>query len=73
MIIGTPTLTQRRSILQLLTSTMPISTDIDLVKLAEMTTGYVGADLTALCREAAMQAVFRSSLVWLQISQQKCN
>lgn len=41
---------------------MPISTDVDLVKLAEMTTGYVGADLTALCREAAMQAVFRSSL-----------
>ncbi|XP_064312415.1 ATPase family gene 2 protein homolog B isoform X2 [Phalacrocorax carbo] len=62
VIIGTPTLTQRRSILQLLTSSMPISTDIDLVKLAEMTTGYVGADLTALCREAAMQAVFHSSL-----------
>ncbi|XP_030354028.1 spermatogenesis-associated protein 5-like protein 1 isoform X2 [Strigops habroptila] len=62
VVIGTPTLTQRRSILQLLTSGMPISTDVDLVKLAEMTTGYVGADLTALCREAAMQAVFRSSL-----------
>ncbi|NXU51906.1 SPA5L protein, partial [Turnix velox] len=62
VLIGTPTLTQRRSILQLLTSTMPISTDLDLVKLAEMTTGYVGADLTALCREAAMQAVFNSSL-----------
>ncbi|NWX13708.1 SPA5L protein, partial [Aegotheles bennettii] len=62
VIIGTPTLTQRRSILQLLTSSLPISTDVDVVKLAEMTTGYVGADLTALCREAAMQAVFRSSL-----------
>ncbi|XP_061203325.1 ATPase family gene 2 protein homolog B [Neopsephotus bourkii] len=62
VIIGTSTLTQRRSILQLLTSDMPISTDVDLVKLAEMTTGYVGADLTALCREAAMQAVFHSSL-----------
>ncbi|NWH76001.1 SPA5L protein, partial [Piaya cayana] len=61
VVIGTPTLTQRRSILQLLTSSMPISTDVDLVKVAEMTTGYVGADLTALCREAAMQAVFRSS------------
>ncbi|KAM6304011.1 ATPase family gene 2 protein homolog B isoform 2-T2 [Podargus strigoides] len=62
VIIGTPTLMQRRSILQLLTSSMPVSTDVDLVKLAEMTTGYVGADLTALCREAAMQAVFHSSL-----------
>ncbi|NXP08651.1 SPA5L protein, partial [Thinocorus orbignyianus] len=62
IIIGTPTLTQRRSILQLLTSSMPTSADIDLAKLAEMTTGYVGADLTALCREAAMQAVFHSYL-----------
>ncbi|XP_035192050.1 spermatogenesis-associated protein 5-like protein 1 [Oxyura jamaicensis] len=62
VIIGTPTLTQRRSILQLLTSSMPISTNIDLIKLAEITTGYVGADLTALCREAAMQALFHSSL-----------
>ncbi|NXX93919.1 SPA5L protein, partial [Centropus bengalensis] len=62
LVIGTPTLTQRRSILRLLTSSMPISKDVDLVKLAEMTTGYVGADLTALCREAAMQAMFHSSL-----------
>lgn len=49
---------------------MPISAEVDLAKLAEMTTGYVGADLTALCREAAMQAVSHSSLVWLQISQE---
>ncbi|KFP72090.1 Spermatogenesis-associated protein 5-like 1, partial [Acanthisitta chloris] len=62
VIIGTPTVTQRRAILQLLTSTMPISAEVDLAKLAEMTTGYVGADLTALCREAAMQALFHSSL-----------
>ncbi|XP_035410019.1 ribosome biogenesis protein SPATA5L1 isoform X2 [Cygnus atratus] len=62
VIIGTPTLMQRRSILQLLTFSMPISTDVDLIKLAEITTGYVGADLTALCREAAMQAMFHSSL-----------
>lgn len=55
----------------MLTCSMPISTDIDLVKLAEMTPGYVGADLTALCREAAMQAVFHSSLVWLQINQEE--
>ncbi|NXS11177.1 SPA5L protein, partial [Neodrepanis coruscans] len=62
VIIGTPTVTQRRSILQLLTSAMPISTAVDLAELAEMTPGYVGADLTALCREAAMQAVAHSSL-----------
>ncbi|NWU14938.1 SPA5L protein, partial [Cephalopterus ornatus] len=62
VIIGTPTVTQRRSILQLLTSNMPVSADVDLAQLAEMTPGYVGADLTALCREAAMQAVSHSSL-----------
>ncbi|XP_027500059.1 spermatogenesis-associated protein 5-like protein 1 [Corapipo altera] len=62
VIIGTPTVTQRRSILQLLTSNMPISADVDLAQLAEMTPGYVGADLTALCREAVMQAVSHSSL-----------
>ncbi|XP_019359698.1 PREDICTED: spermatogenesis-associated protein 5-like protein 1 [Gavialis gangeticus] len=61
VIIGTPTLKQRKSILQLITSNMPVSTDVDLLNLAEITTGYVGADLTALCREAAMQAVFRCS------------
>ncbi|NXY87702.1 SPA5L protein, partial [Alcedo cyanopectus] len=61
VIIGTPTFLQRRAILQLLTSTLPVSGDVDLVKLAEMTAGYVGADLTALCREAAMQVVFHSS------------
>ncbi|NXM77114.1 SPA5L protein, partial [Serilophus lunatus] len=62
VIIGSPTVTERRSILQLLTSAMPLSTDVDLAKLAEMTPGYVGADLTALCREAAMQALSHSSL-----------
>ncbi|XP_054858615.1 ribosome biogenesis protein SPATA5L1 [Eublepharis macularius] len=60
IIIGTPTLTQRKSILQLITADMPVSSNVDLLELAEITTGYVGADLTALCREAAMQAVFRA-------------
>uniref|UniRef100_A0A8C5TE59 Spermatogenesis associated 5 like 1 n=1 Tax=Malurus cyaneus samueli TaxID=2593467 RepID=A0A8C5TE59_9PASS len=62
IIIGTPTVTQRRSILELLTSNMPICAEVDLAKLAEMTTGYVGADLTALCREAAMQAVSHTKI-----------
>uniref|UniRef100_A0A8D2AJV1 ATPase family gene 2 protein homolog B n=1 Tax=Sciurus vulgaris TaxID=55149 RepID=A0A8D2AJV1_SCIVU len=60
VIIGTPTLKQRREILQVITSKMPISSHIDLGLLAEMTVGYVGADLTALCREAAMHALLHS-------------
>ncbi|XP_078237119.1 ATPase family gene 2 protein homolog B [Pogona vitticeps] len=59
IIIGTPTLQQRWPILQLLTAGMPVSKDVSLMELAEVTTGYVGADLMALCREAAMQAMLR--------------
>ncbi|XP_005377205.2 PREDICTED: spermatogenesis-associated protein 5-like protein 1 [Chinchilla lanigera] len=60
VIIGTPTLKQRKAILQVITSKMPISRDVDLDALAEMTVGYVGADLTALCREAAMRALLHA-------------
>ncbi|XP_004386367.1 ATPase family gene 2 protein homolog B [Trichechus manatus latirostris] len=60
VIIGTPTLKQRKAILQVITSKMPVSSLVDLGRLAEMTVGYVGADLTALCREAALRALLRS-------------
>ncbi|XP_036400046.1 spermatogenesis-associated protein 5-like protein 1 [Megalops cyprinoides] len=61
VIIGVPTLRQRKSILDLLSSKMSLCASVDLVALAEMTTGYVGADLSALCREAALQAILHSS------------
>ncbi|XP_028811924.1 ATPase family gene 2 protein homolog B [Denticeps clupeoides] len=57
VIIGVPTLTQRKSILTCLSEKMPLCKGLDLCALAEMTTGYVGADLSALCREAALQAI----------------
>jgi transitional endoplasmic reticulum ATPase len=38
---------------------MPLAKDVDLAKLAEITHGYTGADLAALCREAAMYALRR--------------
>lgn len=43
---------------------MPLSDSVDLIALAELTPGYVGADLSALCREAALQAILHSSEVW---------
>ncbi|KAJ8340407.1 hypothetical protein SKAU_G00350400 [Synaphobranchus kaupii] len=61
VIIGVPTLHQRKSILDVLSSKMSLSDNVDFVALAEMTTGYVGADLSALCREAALQAILRGS------------
>jgi transitional endoplasmic reticulum ATPase len=36
---------------------MPLGTDVDLDRLADMTHGFIGADLAALCREAAMRAL----------------
>ncbi|KAG8145051.1 hypothetical protein E2320_013432 [Naja naja] len=60
IIIGSPTLKQRKSILQLITTGMPVSGNVNLLELAEITPGFVGADLTSLCREAAMHALFHN-------------
>ncbi|XP_017296873.1 spermatogenesis-associated protein 5-like protein 1 [Kryptolebias marmoratus] len=57
VIIGAPTLQQRRSILSVLCQKMPVGPGLDLAELSQITAGYVGADLSALCREAAMNAV----------------
>jgi transitional endoplasmic reticulum ATPase len=38
---------------------MPLSKDVDLKRLGEITHGYTGADIAALCREAAMKALRR--------------
>jgi len=36
---------------------MPLAKDVNLEKLAKSTEGYVGADIEAICREAAMLAL----------------
>jgi transitional endoplasmic reticulum ATPase len=36
---------------------MPLAKDVDLDRMADLTHGYVGADLSALCKEAAMNAL----------------
>ncbi|XP_043072830.1 spermatogenesis-associated protein 5-like protein 1 isoform X2 [Puntigrus tetrazona] len=60
VIVGVPSLLQRRSILKRVCGEMPLSSDVDLNAVAEMTCGYVGADLSALGREAALQAMRQS-------------
>jgi len=55
--IGIPDKEGRLEILQIHTRGMPLADDVDLVQLASMTHGYVGADLAALTREAAMRAL----------------
>ncbi|MBU4580754.1 CDC48 family AAA ATPase [Patescibacteria group bacterium] len=47
----------RLEILQIHTRGMPLASDVSLEKLAEITHGFVGADLEALAREAAMSAL----------------
>ncbi|RLI97656.1 MAG: ATPase, partial [Candidatus Aenigmatarchaeota archaeon] len=57
--IGVPNKEGRKEILQIHTRGMPLAKDVDLDKLAEITYGYVGADLAAICKEAAMHALRR--------------
>ena len=52
--VGVPEKNGRREILEVHTRGMPLAEDVVLDKLAEITHGFVGADLAALTREAAM-------------------
>lgn len=49
----------RSEILQIHTRGMPLEDDVNLNELSDTTHGFVGADLAALCREAAMNALRR--------------
>ena len=57
--IGIPDRDGRYEILQIHTRGMPLSDDVDLKRLADRTHGYAGADISALCKEAAMAALRR--------------
>jgi len=57
--IGVPDRQGRYEILLVHTRNMPLADNVELRKLAEITHGFVGADLAALCREAAMKALRR--------------
>ena len=57
--IGVPDQKGRLEILQIHTRAMPLEKDVELEKLSAVTHGFVGADLAALARESAMQALRR--------------
>ncbi|MFT4055355.1 MAG: CDC48 family AAA ATPase [Novosphingobium sp.] len=59
IVIGVPDEKGRREILGIHTRGMPLSERVDLNELARTTHGFVGADLAALTREAAIEAVRR--------------
>ncbi|MDD1769769.1 MAG: CDC48 family AAA ATPase [Methanomassiliicoccales archaeon] len=57
--INIPNRDGRLEILQIHTRGMPLAKDVDLEKLADLTHGYAGADLSALCKESAMHSLRR--------------
>jgi len=57
--IDAPDRNGRKEILQIHTRGMPMGKECNLDDLADITYGYVGADLTALARESAMNALRR--------------
>lgn len=57
IVIGVPDQNGRRQILGIHTRGMPLAEDVNLDELARMTYGFVGADLAALTREAAMETL----------------
>jgi transitional endoplasmic reticulum ATPase len=57
--IPVPSAQARREILAIHSRGMPLAADVDRDKLAEAAHGFTGADLAALCREAAMASLRR--------------
>ncbi len=57
--IGVPDRDGRKEILQIHTRGMPLAKDINLDHYADITHGFVGADLEALAKESAMSALRR--------------
>ncbi len=55
--ISIPDRNSRLEILNIHTRGMPLNDNVDIPYLADITHGYVGADMAALCREAAMNAI----------------
>jgi len=59
IVLGVPDTEGRREVLAIHTRGMPLAEGVDLDELARTTYGYVGADISALAREAAIDALRR--------------
>jgi transitional endoplasmic reticulum ATPase len=55
--IGEPDTEGREQILKIHTEESPLSPDVSLRELAEITEGFVGSDLESIAREAAIEAL----------------
>lgn len=68
--IGIPDTTGRLEILRIHTKNMKLDADVDLEQIAGETHGYVGADMAALCTEAALQCI-REKMDLIDIEEDK--
>jgi transitional endoplasmic reticulum ATPase len=59
IVLPVPNVEGRREILRIHSRHMPLAPDVDLDRLAQITHGFVGADLEVLCKEAGMVALRR--------------
>jgi transitional endoplasmic reticulum ATPase len=59
IVLPVPNTEGRKSILRIHSRRMPLASDVDLDRLAQITHAFVGADLEALCKEAGMVALRR--------------
>ena len=57
--IGVPDKEGRGEVLQIHTRGMPLDDKVDLEEMADITHGFVGADLESLCKESAMRVLRR--------------
>ena len=55
--VPSPDLDSMKEIFKIHTHSMPLSRDVDLEELARKALGYSGADVEAICREAAMESL----------------
>jgi transitional endoplasmic reticulum ATPase len=55
--VGSPNEKARQEILRIITQPMPLAKDVDLASIAQSTKSFSGADIVALCREAAVNAM----------------
>ena len=65
--VNPPDEISRYDILLKITTAMPISSEVDLNKISSLTKGFSGADLVALCRFAAINAIHKNSDVIFNI------
>ncbi|MBS3172500.1 CDC48 family AAA ATPase [Candidatus Woesearchaeota archaeon] len=70
IVFGVPDQKGRLEVLKIHTRNMPLTKEVNLEEIARITHGFVGADLSALCKEAAM-SVLRRNLPELNLKEKE--